>query len=155
VAIMSGRNAIHGGRSQISFMKLLDSSKPIISESSISFSEADIALHCKEWDCWIVLNRVVYDVTIYLEYHPGGKDDILKYAGKDATVAFNSVHPWINIQAILGKLAIGRALTDSTQSSLPLITAGTIDGTQRSETHRQTYLQRIVKGSLGFLSRFI
>jgi cytochrome b involved in lipid metabolism len=30
----------------------------------------------------------VYDVTNYLEKHPGGIAKIMDYAGKDATVAF-------------------------------------------------------------------
>ncbi len=30
----------------------------------------------------------MYDVTSYLAYHPGGKEAILPYCGKDATAAF-------------------------------------------------------------------
>ena len=34
----------------------------------------------------------VYNVTAYLDYHPGGWDEFIKGAGKDATDMFNDVH---------------------------------------------------------------
>lgn len=52
---------------------------PLISQSVVS-------KHNKETDCWVILhNRKVYDVTNFLEAHPGGGDIILPYAGKDIT----------------------------------------------------------------------
>ncbi|KAF5338853.1 hypothetical protein D9758_015577 [Tetrapyrgos nigripes] len=43
--------------------------------------------------CWIIINNHVYDVTVYLGQHPGGAAIILKYAGRDATLAFEPIHP--------------------------------------------------------------
>ncbi|RXK34982.1 L-lactate dehydrogenase (cytochrome) [Tremella mesenterica] len=37
--------------------------------------------------------RHVYDVTDFLDEHPGGADIILKYAGKDATEEYEPIHP--------------------------------------------------------------
>ena len=34
------------------------------------------------------MNKKVYDVTAYLEEHPGGVGKIMEFAGKDATQAF-------------------------------------------------------------------
>lgn len=52
---------------------------PLISSSSF-------AKHNKAWDCWVTLhNRKVYNVTGFLDSHPGGGDVILPYAGKDIT----------------------------------------------------------------------
>ncbi|KAH6648253.1 mitochondrial cytochrome-like protein b2 [Truncatella angustata] len=42
--------------------------------------------------CWIVLNAEVYDVTSYLEQHPGGAAIILAQGGKDATAEFSRIH---------------------------------------------------------------
>lgn len=33
----------------------------------------------------------VYNVTHYMEYHPGGLDELMKGAGKDATELFDQV----------------------------------------------------------------
>ena len=34
----------------------------------------------------------VYNVTAYMEYHPGGWDELIKGVGRDATDLFNDAH---------------------------------------------------------------
>ncbi|KAH9977872.1 FMN-dependent dehydrogenase-domain-containing protein [Lactifluus volemus] len=41
---------------------------------------------------WVVINGIVYDLTVFLSSHPGGTGPLLKYAGKDATKEFLSIH---------------------------------------------------------------
>lgn len=43
----------------------------------------DVSQHQKLEDCWIVRNDLVYDVSTFLNDHPGGEDVILEWAGKD------------------------------------------------------------------------
>ncbi|GME48319.1 putative transporter [Neofusicoccum parvum] len=45
-----------------------------------------------EDDCWIVVNSKIWDVTDFLEKHPGGSGIILRYAGADATKAYDEIH---------------------------------------------------------------
>ena len=52
------------------------------------YSEKDVAAHSRPSDCWIIVRGVVYDVTSFLESHPGGPLLILSVAGGDATQAF-------------------------------------------------------------------
>ncbi|KAJ1731669.1 hypothetical protein LPJ61_002418 [Coemansia biformis] len=56
-----------------------------------TFVAADIAVHNKRKDVWIVISNRVYDVTKFLEEHPGGEEVILEYAGRDATEAFEDI----------------------------------------------------------------
>lgn len=56
----------------------------------------------------MVLQGWVYDVSSYMEYHPGGKEELLRGAGQDSTVLFQESHPWINIEGIIGALKLGR-----------------------------------------------
>jgi len=51
---------------------------------------SEIAKHNKESDCYMIVNSKVYEVTTYLPFHPGGASQILKYCGKDGTVAFDT-----------------------------------------------------------------
>ncbi|CAL1359769.1 unnamed protein product [Linum trigynum] len=51
------------------------------------YSKAEIALHNKRTDCWIIVKDRVFDVTSYVEEHPGG-DAILTNAGSDSTEGF-------------------------------------------------------------------
>ena len=48
-----------------------------------TFTTDDLAVHNKKDDCWIVRNGRVYDVSAFVEDHPGGDDLILQYAGND------------------------------------------------------------------------
>nr|XP_043621552.1 cytochrome B5-like protein [Erigeron canadensis] len=52
-----------------------------------AYNKAEISLHNKRTDCWIIIKEKVYDVTPYVEEHPGG-DAILSHAGDDSTEGF-------------------------------------------------------------------
>jgi cytochrome b involved in lipid metabolism len=52
-----------------------------------SFSMSDVAKHNSENDCWIVIDGKVYDVTSYIESHPGGKV-MANFCGQDGSLAF-------------------------------------------------------------------
>ncbi|KAI3421723.1 Cytochrome b5 heme-binding domain-containing protein, partial [Psidium guajava] len=65
--------------------------KKVQSDSSTqvskTYTKADVALHNKRTDCWVIIKDKVYDVTSYVEEHPGG-DAILTHAGDDSTEGF-------------------------------------------------------------------
>ncbi|KAK5073994.1 hypothetical protein LTR64_006865 [Lithohypha guttulata] len=56
-------------------------------------SGKDVASHNTRSSCWVIIDAHVYDVTTYLEKHPGGSQILLQYAGKDATAVYQPVHP--------------------------------------------------------------
>ncbi|GFZ46812.1 Cytochrome b2, mitochondrial [Saitozyma sp. JCM 24511] len=47
----------------------------------------------REKGVWIVIHGKVYDMTDFLDEHPGGAEIILKYAGMDATEEYDPIHP--------------------------------------------------------------
>ncbi|KAJ7191890.1 oxidoreductase [Mycena pura] len=51
------------------------------------YAAEDVAAHRSTTDCWLSRNGKVYNVSQFIHDHPGGDDIILKYAGKDVTVA--------------------------------------------------------------------
>ncbi|WJZ94484.1 hypothetical protein VitviT2T_013335 [Vitis vinifera] len=61
--------------------------KSSTSKVSKTYTKAEISLHNKKTDCWIIIKDKVYDVTSYVEEHPGG-DAILAHAGDDSTEGF-------------------------------------------------------------------
>lgn len=48
----------------------------------------EVSKHCTPNDLWVVLCGRVFDISPYLDFHPGGAEIILEYAGQDITVPF-------------------------------------------------------------------
>ena len=45
------------------------------------FSIKEVNNHNKEYDCWIICNNKIYDITKLINNHPGGKNCLLKRSG--------------------------------------------------------------------------
>ncbi|CCG23003.1 Cyb2 cytochrome b2 precursor protein [Candida orthopsilosis Co 90-125] len=54
---------------------------------------SEVAKHNTKQDCWVIIHDKAYDLSDFVDEHPGGSAIILKYAGKDATKAFDPIHP--------------------------------------------------------------
>lgn len=55
------------------------------------YTSQEIGEHNTETDCWIRIRDKVYDVTKYLDIHPGGREVITDVAGEDATGIFEDI----------------------------------------------------------------
>lgn len=55
-----------------------------------SLTAAEVAKHNSPKDCYLIIHNSVYNVTNFLDQHPGGTDVILPFCGKDATQAFET-----------------------------------------------------------------
>ncbi|RMJ25959.1 heme steroid binding protein [Aspergillus sp. HF37] len=64
-------------------------------------------------DAWTSYQGKVYNITPYLPYHPGGKGELLRGAGKDAAKLFFEVHPWVNWDAMLGECLVGILVSEN------------------------------------------
>ena len=51
----------------------------------------EVQKHNQLNDCWLAINGIVYDVTEFVLFHPGGKAMLLKHRGTDASKAFRSI----------------------------------------------------------------
>lgn len=65
----------------------------------------EIGAHNRRSDCWIVIDDFVYDVTRWVDRHPGG-DIICSMAGEDVSALFHSSH-FRNVDAVLDHYRIG------------------------------------------------
>ncbi|KNE70046.1 hypothetical protein AMAG_15035 [Allomyces macrogynus ATCC 38327] len=72
-----------------------------------TFSLDEVAKHNKPDDCWVVVDGKVYDVTKFLDKHPGGRKILLKHVGTDATKAWMNFHNPIILETVGRKLQIG------------------------------------------------
>ena len=75
-----------------------------------NFTLEEVSHHSSAGDAWIIVNDKVYDITLYIDYHPGGRI-LLTAAGKDGTHLFMRYHPWVSIESLIGKLQIGNIIS--------------------------------------------
>ena len=61
-------------------------------KASASLTLADVAKRNTAAECWAVVSNTVYNLTAYINSHPGGARNITNLCGTDATSAFNNQH---------------------------------------------------------------
>ena len=77
-------------------------------EAGRKVSLDEVKVHNKDEDCWIVIDGKVYDVSVYMGVHPGGKDVLLENAdGKDATEAYEEADHTKRAKEMLKKYYVG------------------------------------------------
>jgi len=68
----------------------------------------EVAQHNTEASCWVYIGNTVYDITPWLDRHPGGKEVLLLTAGRDISDLFVTYHPFTDRAAeVIGKYKIG------------------------------------------------
>lgn len=71
------------------------------------YSLAQCAQHRSEKDCWLIIHGKVYDVTKFLDEHPGGYDIVVAASGKDGTEDFEEIGHSTTAKEMLAEYYIG------------------------------------------------
>jgi len=99
------------GYSQMVWLKLLRTEPDLAGLKGKSNKRmipiAEVKEHCTEEDAWTVLRGRVYNISPYIRFHPGGRDMLMKGAGKDCTSLFMKYHAWVNAEFLLEKCLVG------------------------------------------------
>ena len=76
---------------------------------STLYTIQEVLKHNTESDCWIIINNIIYNVTNFLNKHPGGVSSIAKVgrAGNDVTFAFEQIGHSQSAYDILKSMQIG------------------------------------------------
>nr|XP_034340207.1 cytochrome b5 reductase 4 isoform X3 [Arvicanthis niloticus] len=98
------------GRSLMDWIRLTKSGKDLtgVKGRLTEVTEEELKKHNRRDDCWICIRGFVYNVSPYMEYHPGGEDELMRAAGADGTDLFNEVHRWVNYESMLKECLVGR-----------------------------------------------
>ncbi|MEY4454703.1 MAG: hypothetical protein RIQ45_226 [Actinomycetota bacterium] len=56
------------------------------------YTLAQVKANNSRQSCWTIINNYVYDLTRWINSHPGGASAILSLCGVDGSAAFNSQH---------------------------------------------------------------
>lgn len=75
--------------------------------SAKTFTRDEVAKHNTEDSVWCIIDHRVYDLTDFLDAHPGGSVVLAQIAGKDATTEFYNLHRQEVLQKYKDSLCIG------------------------------------------------
>ncbi|XP_050373449.1 cytochrome b5 [Argentina anserina] len=76
------------------------------------YTMKEASQHNTKDDCWIVIDGKVYDVSTYMDDHPGGDDVILATTGQDATDEFEDAGHSKSAKELMETMCIGELDTD-------------------------------------------
>lgn len=84
--------------------------------------------HNKRDDAWSSFGGKVYNITPYMDFHPGGARELMRVAGRDGTKLFGEcyypdalhsltmrtaeTHSWVNIDYMLDSCLVGFLVSD-------------------------------------------
>lgn len=75
---------------------------------SASYTMSEVESHDSQDDCWAVVRGEVYDLTDWVNAHPGGASAIARMCGTDGTSAFEGQHGgWEQAESTLAGFKIG------------------------------------------------
>lgn len=83
------------------------------SNSSVKYyTLEDIRSHNTSKNTWLIIHEKVYDITSFLEEHPGGEEVLLEQAGADATESFEDVGHSTDAREMLEQYYLGELHMD-------------------------------------------
>uniref|UniRef100_A0A1A8DUM3 Cytochrome b5 type B n=1 Tax=Nothobranchius kadleci TaxID=1051664 RepID=A0A1A8DUM3_NOTKA len=72
----------------------------------------DVKVHNMINDTWLIIHDKVYDISKFLEEHPGGEEVLLEQGGADATESFEDVGHSSDAREMLQQYYIGELHVD-------------------------------------------
>ena len=91
------------------------------STTTPTFTMIDISNHRDNESCFSAINGVVYDLTFWINLHPGGKSAILSLCGIDGTEKFMNQHKGEKkFMDVLARFKIGVLTKNGNQASEPI-----------------------------------
>ncbi|MBP6866522.1 MAG: hypothetical protein KBC12_03205 [Candidatus Pacebacteria bacterium] len=101
----------------------------------------NIANHNTAGDCYLIVNDAVYNVSTYINQHPGGVRNITSRCGSEATKVFSTIHSnfaWNLLKKYyVGKVGSATTVVGSSTAGIP------VSNTQKSLTDIEKALKKI------------
>jgi cytochrome b involved in lipid metabolism len=72
------------------------------------WSLEEVAAHARDGDAWIAVDGAVYDVSRFLQHHPGGRDALAPHLGRDASAAFRAIGHSDGARIMMANFRVGR-----------------------------------------------
>jgi tetratricopeptide (TPR) repeat protein len=90
--------------------------KPVSTNLPLTLDE--VKKHNSAGDCWSIIDGNVYDLTNWVDSHPGGKERITAICGKDGTSSFLGKHSNSNsAKSQLNRFELGKLVVAATAAT--------------------------------------
>ncbi|KAH8384609.1 hypothetical protein KR093_002639 [Drosophila rubida] len=101
--------ALKPGFSLMSWVRLCNSGADLSGTGGrvVPVTRDELARHNRVDDAWMAIRGRVFNVTRYMDFHPGGVEELMRGVGRDATKLFDEVHAWVNYPQLLNKCYVG------------------------------------------------
>ncbi|XP_043253692.1 uncharacterized protein LOC122398128 isoform X2 [Colletes gigas] len=77
------------------------------------YTTAEVAEHTDTSSLWIIINNSVYDLTTFLDKHPGGPAILVDHAGRDSTEAFEDIGHSSDARLMMVQYKIGEIVKEA------------------------------------------
>lgn len=122
------------------------------------FTLEEVKAHNSAQDCWMIIGdegeRRVYDVTAFLDDHPGGPEIMIDLAGQDATAEFEDIGHSNDARAQLKPLLVGKVKGDVKKAAPAAGSAKTING-RKDVSGNNGPLFLVLAGVVGAIALFL
>ncbi|WVR06573.1 hypothetical protein IAU60_003605 [Kwoniella sp. DSM 27419] len=100
--------ALTPGHSALDWARLTASGEDLRGVSSFQrVTLAELKEHNTPDDAWSAFNGMVYNITPYIPFHPGGEKELMRVAGRDGTKLFMLTHSWVNLDFMMKECLVG------------------------------------------------
>ncbi|ORY79747.1 FMN-dependent dehydrogenase-domain-containing protein [Leucosporidium creatinivorum] len=107
----------------------------LVSKRKLSTIEGEeVKKHNTRDSAWVVIDGVVFDVTKFLEGHPGGEEVLLEHLGKDISPIFSRIHASDVLQKTIDSLGVVGLLSKKSADVLEVVPA--VEGEEEIEARR-------------------
>lgn len=110
-----------------------------MSEELQEFTYEEVSAHNSKKDLWVVIGGKVYNISPFVDEHPGGEEVLLDTAGQDSTEAFDDVGHSDEAREILAGLLKG-TLKGSPLAPKPIGKLSTASTTPSSDSSASLYI---------------
>lgn len=116
------------------------------------YSLADVKSHNDNRSTWIIIHNNIYDVTEFLNEHPGGEEVLLEQAGKDGSEAFEDVGHSRDARELMVKYKIGELIESERK---PVKEKNADWGSSGNTDSNSSFRSWIIPISLGILATML
>ena len=128
--------------------KALSGEQVDLESGAVYIDAATLSKHQTQDDAWMAIGGCVYDVSNFLEQHPGGAEVLLAVAGTDATVAFREVGHSKKADRMLARFKVGEFISEITagDSAEGATTSPEAKRERAARIERKKQIQQQVRG---------